>query len=173
MTEVTIIQKLSKSVDQFLYGLCHERVKVSQKSSIVGIWQASRQPFYSYLNTFSPKTQKQSCIDILAKRCSENMQQIYSWTPMRKWVISIKLLFNFIEITLSHGCSPVNLMHIFITPIYKNTSKELFKNAGCKLNVHKKFKISLERFLDVLCKFNLRPIPKVFEDLKCIQSQNF
>ena len=28
-------------------------------------------------------------------------------------VISIKLLCNFIEITLPHGCSPVNLLHIY------------------------------------------------------------
>ena len=28
-------------------------------------------------------------------------------------VISIKLLCNFIEITLQHGCSPLNLLHIF------------------------------------------------------------
>ena len=31
-------------------------------------------------------------------------------------VISIKLLCNFIEITLRHGCSLVNLLHIFRTP---------------------------------------------------------
>ena len=37
-------------------------------------------------------------------------------------VISIKLLDNFIEITLQHWCSPVNLQHIFGTPFYKNTS---------------------------------------------------
>ena len=30
-------------------------------------------------------------------------------------VISIKLLCNFIEIALQHGCSPVNLLHIFRT----------------------------------------------------------
>ena len=35
--------------------------------------------------------------------------------------ISIKLQSNFIEITLRHGCSPVNLLHIFRTPFYKNT----------------------------------------------------
>ena len=29
---------------------------------------------------------------------------------------------NFIEITLRHGCSPVNLLHIFTTPFPKNTS---------------------------------------------------
>ena len=33
-----------------------------------------------------------------------------------KSVVSIKLLCNFIEITLQHGCSPVNLLHIFRTP---------------------------------------------------------
>ena len=53
------------------------------------------------------------------------MQQIYKRTPMPKCdcrnVISIKLRSNFIEITL-HGCSPVNLLHIFRTPFTKNTS---------------------------------------------------
>ena len=29
---------------------------------------------------------------------------------------------NFIEITLRHACSPVNLLHIFKTPFTKNTS---------------------------------------------------
>ena len=37
-------------------------------------------------------------------------------------VISIKLLYNFIEIALRHGCSPVNLQHILRTPFQKNTS---------------------------------------------------
>ena len=36
--------------------------------------------------------------------------------------ISIKLQSNLIEITLRHGCSPVNLLHIFRTPFYKNAS---------------------------------------------------
>ena len=35
--------------------------------------------------------------------------------------ISIKLLSNFIEITLRHSCAPVNLQHIFRTTFYKNT----------------------------------------------------
>ena len=29
---------------------------------------------------------------------------------------------TFIEITLRHGCPPVNLLHIFRTPFFKNTS---------------------------------------------------
>ena len=37
-------------------------------------------------------------------------------------VISIKLQSNFIEITLWHGCSPVNFLYIFRKPFPKNTS---------------------------------------------------
>ena len=37
-------------------------------------------------------------------------------------VISVKLQSNFIEIAPRHGCSPVNLLHIFRTPFFKNTS---------------------------------------------------
>ena len=37
-------------------------------------------------------------------------------------VISIKLQSNFIEITLRHGCCPVNLVHIFRTSFVKNIS---------------------------------------------------
>ena len=39
--------------------------------------------------------------------------------------ISIKLQSSFIEITLRHGCSPVNLLHIFRTLFLKNTSRWL------------------------------------------------
>ena len=41
-------------------------------------------------------------------------------------VISIKFQSNFIEITLQHGCSPVNLLHIFRTPFPKDTSGGLY-----------------------------------------------
>ena len=37
--------------------------------------------------------------------------------------LSIKLQSNFIEIALWHGCSPVNLLHIFKILFAKNTSK--------------------------------------------------
>ena len=39
-------------------------------------------------------------------------------------VNSVKLLRNFIEITLWHGCSPVNLMHIFCIPSQSNSYGE-------------------------------------------------
>ena len=34
-------------------------------------------------------------------------------------------MFNFIEITIGHGCSPVNLLHIFRTPFPKNPPERL------------------------------------------------
>ena len=40
-------------------------------------------------------------------------------------VTSIKLLCNFIEFTLRHGSSPVNLLHIFRRTFIKNTSGRL------------------------------------------------
>ena len=36
-----------------------------------------------------------------------------------------KVACNVIEIELRHGCSPVNLRHIFRTPFLKNTSGRL------------------------------------------------
>ena len=46
------------------------------------------------------------------------------FTGKHPWwiVISIKLLCNFIEITLRHGCSTVNLLHIFRRSFPMNTS---------------------------------------------------
>ena len=41
-------------------------------------------------------------------------------------VISIKLQSNLIGIKLRHRCSPVNLLHIFRTSFYRNTSTWLF-----------------------------------------------
>ena len=38
---------------------------------------------------------------------------------------------NFIEITLRHGCPPVNLLHIFRTPFSKNTSGRLLQPFIC------------------------------------------
>ena len=78
--------------------------------------------------------QKQPSTGILRKRSSENMQQIYRRTPAPKcdfnkvalqlyWNRTLaKLLCNFIEIALRHGCSLVNLLHIFRTTFPRNTS---------------------------------------------------
>ena len=45
---------------------------------------------------------------------------LYQKQPSRS--VKVKLL---IEITLRHGCSPVNLLHIFRTPFSMNTSGTL------------------------------------------------
>ena len=42
----------------------------------------------------------------------------------------INLLCGFIEIALRHGCSPVNLLHVFNTPFSKNTSGRLLLLRG-------------------------------------------
>ena len=52
------------------------------------------------------KIQKQSSSGVLRKRCSENMQQIY-------------------RRILRHGCSPINLLHIFRRPLTQNISGRL------------------------------------------------
>ena len=61
--------------------------------------------------------QKQPFGGVLKKMCSENMHQIYKRAPMLK--------YYFIEISLRHGCSAVNLLHIFRTAFLKNTSGRL------------------------------------------------
>ena len=59
------------------------------------------------------------------------MHQLHLSQPFTKNVddfdgnIVLNDLSNFIEITLGHGCSPVNLLHIFRIPFPKNTSGRL------------------------------------------------
>ena len=60
--------------------------------------------------------QKQPSGGVLSKMCSENMQQNDSRALM---------LCKVIEITLGHGCSSVNFLHIFRTTFLKNTSRGL------------------------------------------------
>ena len=69
--------------------------------------------------------QKKPSRGVHRKRCPENMQQIFRRTPMPRCNFN-KLLCNFIEIALRHGCSPANLLHIFRTHFPDNTSGGLF-----------------------------------------------
>ena len=43
-----------------------------------------------------------------------------------------KLRRNLIEITLRHGCSPVNLLHVFRTPFTKNAYGGLLLYKFCR-----------------------------------------
>ena len=79
--------------------------------------------------------QKHSLRGVRRERCSENVQQIYG-EHARRSAISVKLQSGFIEITLQHGCSPVNLLHIFRTIFPKNASGGLLLNILHLLCVH-------------------------------------
>ena len=68
--------------------------------------------------------------DLLPIRFALNHLVVIQKQPSRgiltlKSAISIKLQSSFIEITLQHGCSTVNLLHVFITPLHKNISRGL------------------------------------------------
>ena len=76
--------------------------------------------------------QKQPSRGVLRKRCFKNTQQIYRRTPMTK----CDLLCNFIEITLRHWCSPVNLLYILRTPFPKNTLKGLLLEQFLQRRIH-------------------------------------
>ena len=71
---------------------------------------------FVHLKGISKKIHKQRSRGVFRKRCSENMQQIYRRTPMPKCD------FNKVA---KHGCSPVNLLHIFRAPFAKSTSGRL------------------------------------------------
>ena len=70
------------------------------------------------------KGQKQPFRGVLRKKCFENMQQIYKRTSMSKCDFN-EVFCSLTEITLRHGCSPVNLLYIFRIPFPKNTSEQL------------------------------------------------
>ena len=80
--------------------------------------------FRAFWFSFSGEGQKQPSIGVPIKICSKFLKICSKFTGeyLCRSVTSIKLLSNFIEITLRHGCSHVNMQHIFRTPFRKNTS---------------------------------------------------
>ena len=63
--------------------------------------------------------QKEPFRGVLSKMYSEICSKFTGEHPCRS------VLCNFTEIILWHGCSPVNLLHIFKTPFTKNTFRWL------------------------------------------------
>ena len=100
---------------------------------------ANPKPFISHI------IQKQPSRGTIKKRCFGNVQQIYRRTPMLKCDFNK----NFIEITLRHWCSPVNLLHIFRTLSLKNTSRWLLLIIVCKTIRQKKLLLNLVRFINM------------------------
>ena len=72
----------------------------------------------SKLNISSPAEVFLGKVDL--KICSEFTGEHPCWS-----VISIKLLCRCIKTKLRHGCSPIDLLHIFRAPLPKNTSRGL------------------------------------------------
>ena len=58
-------------------------------------------------------------LEVFLRKCVLKICSKFIGEQQCQSLISIKLLCNFIEITLRHGCFPVNLLHIFWTPFSK------------------------------------------------------
>ena len=75
-------------------------------------------------------------------------------------VISMKLLFNFIEITLRDECSLLNLLHIFRTPFNKNTYGGLLLDVSQRLRHVSAMSESVSlQFLKKIFRSKIRPSP--------------
>ena len=77
--------------------------------------------------------------------CRSSLPKVF----LRKDVMKICFEFtgeypclSLIEITPQHGCSPLNLLHIFITPFYKNTFGGLLLNLS-NFELHIYFSVRL------------------------------
>ena len=82
-------------------------------------WQNSTRysPFYKFPYFRCSHSERCSYEKVFWKYVANLLENTKCWNA-----ISIKLLCNFIEITLRHGCSPANSLHIFRTPFLKNIS---------------------------------------------------
>ena len=96
--------------------------KSNDPISIKIIQSIIRSHFQKYL-------QKQPSRGVLKKSFLKICCKFNGERPRRS-VIAIKLLCNSNEITLPHEFSPVNLLHIFRTPLCKNISGEQLLNLG-------------------------------------------
>ena len=80
--------------------------------------------------TSTPKHRSSSPQVFLVKHFLLKLCSNFTGEQPCRSMISIKLLCNFIEITLWHGCSPVCLLNAFRTPFPRNTCGWLFLKAG-------------------------------------------
>ena len=78
---------------------------------------------------------------------------------------------NFIEITLRHECSPVNLLHILRTPFPKNTSRGLLLNFFSEVLLLKIFNID-RKTLVLESLFNKIPGLQAFSESVKMQVSN-
>ena len=103
------------------------------------------------LKTCSKFIRKHPCRSAISIKWQSNFIKITLWhgcSSVNLLHISIKWQCNFIKITLRHGCSSVNLLHTFRTLFSKNTSGGLLLSAA----LNQRTKTSLNVFLDRLAK---------------------
>ena len=81
------------------------------------------------IRNFMYTKDRSSCPEVSLGKVVVKMCSKFTGEHPCRSVTSIKLLCNFIEITLRHGSSPVNLLHIFTIPFPRNTSERLFWQA--------------------------------------------
>ena len=86
--------------------------------------------------------QKQNSISVLRKGVLKTCSKFTGEHPCRN-VTLIKLLSNFIEITLRHKCSPVNLLYIFRITFSENTYRGLLLTLGRILIAPLKYRVFL------------------------------
>ena len=125
----------SRQILDSLLELQHEIMKTLPDCNVIFSKPKLHVEFVDNSNICVEHIHKQPPRGVLNKRCSQNMQQIY---------------------TLRHGCSPVDFLHIFRTPFSQNTSGWLLPHIGQKgfhLNKEGKDKFSrkfLQRNIETL-----------------------
>ena len=93
------------------------------------LWMGSFQRNIQLMLTLSSSMFRSSHPEVLLGKAVLKICSKFTGEHPCRSAISIKLLCNFIEITLRHGCSPVTLLHIFRTAFHKNTSGRLLLNV--------------------------------------------
>ena len=86
---------------------------------------------FVYAQTLGNTTFRSCCTDMFLRKGPLKTCSKFTGEHPYRSAISIKLLSNFIEIALRHECSPVNFLHIFRTPFFKNTSGWLLLYIAC------------------------------------------
>ena len=118
------------------WALCLRHFPSNQKQYVhikgVLIWRKKR--FMQCSASINSGCLEKKPIRVVArKRCSKICSKFTGEHPWQS-VISIKLHYNFLEITLRHGCSPVNLLHIFRKSFSRNTSEGLLLSLTIYIN---------------------------------------
>ena len=111
-------------------NMCFEHNSTSQrKEKYRNVWiyrkrNFSLESFKNFIRNFNLIQKQPSKGVVHRKRYSEICSKFTEKLPCQS-MISIKFLCNFIEITLWHWCTPLNLLHILRATFSKNTSGRL------------------------------------------------